>query len=94
MTTQTTTSLAPDAVLSAARDFFIGPDRMADAWIESESESHIAFCTFRGNLSIAATVDPDTPGATLVRVSTLREEGLVPRLVTFIESRDAAVASA
>ena len=92
MTTQTTTSLAPDAVLAAARDFFIGPDRMADAWIESESDSHVALCTFRGNLTISATADDEAPGQTLVRVSTLREEGLVPRLMTFIERREATVA--
>jgi hypothetical protein len=85
MTTETTSSLSPEAVLSAAREFFVGPARMADAWVESESDQHISFCTFRGNLSIAAVSDPDSSGSR-VRVTTLREEGLVPRLTTYLKT--------
>jgi len=84
VTTEMTSSLAPGAVLAAARRFFVGTNRLADAWIESESEAHIAFCTFRGNLSIAAFADPAHDTLTRVRVSTLREEGLVPRLVAYL----------
>ena len=86
MTTETTAPMAPADVLRATRDFFTGPARMADAWIESESDSHVSFCTFRGNLAVAATPDPDAPGRSRVRVSTLREEGLVPRLITYLGS--------
>ncbi|MFV1985789.1 MAG: hypothetical protein ACC682_00795 [Gemmatimonadota bacterium] len=84
MTTETTLSITPGATLAAAREFFIGATRMADAWIESESVSHVSFCTFRGNVSIAAVADPDDASTTRVRVTTLREEGLVPRLITYL----------
>ncbi|WP_419941626.1 hypothetical protein [Candidatus Palauibacter sp.] len=84
MTTETASALAPGDVLAAARDFFLGANRMADAWIDTESDTHITFCTFRGNLSVAAFADPQAPDATRVRVTTLREEGIVPRLLTYI----------
>ncbi|MCG8467432.1 MAG: hypothetical protein MJB57_04390 [Gemmatimonadetes bacterium] len=84
MTTDIESPLTPSAVLDAARRFFLGADRLGDAWIESESETHITFCTFRGNLSIAAFPGPDGPDVTRVRVTTLREEGIVPRLLTHI----------
>ena len=74
MTTEIETVLAPDAVLDSARGFFLGADRFADAWIESESDTHVTFCTFRGNLSIAAYPDPANADATRVRVTTLRDE--------------------
>ena len=86
MTTEITTTLSPEDVLSAARGFFIGPERMCDAWIESESEQHVSFCTFRGNLSIAAVRDAGDGDSTRVRVTTLREEGLVPRLLTHLKA--------
>ena len=85
MTTETTLSITPGAALDAAREFFVGSSRMADAWIESESDSHLSFCTFRGNLSIGAVADPEAPGTTRVRVTTLRDEGLVPRLITYLK---------
>ncbi|WP_423929534.1 hypothetical protein [Candidatus Palauibacter sp.] len=84
MTTETASALAPGDVLAAARDFFLGANRMADAWIDTESDTHITFCTFRGNLAVAAFADPQAPDATRVRVTTLREEGIVPRLLTYI----------
>jgi len=91
MTTETTISRPGDAVLRAARDFFQAPGRMADAWIESESDTHVSFCTFRGNLAVGVSPDPADPGRTRVRVTTLREEGLVPRLITFLTSAEALV---
>jgi len=94
MTTETTLSIPPRDVLEAARDFFLAPDRLADAWIESESDSHVSFCTFRGNLAIGAAPDADEPSRTRVRLTTLREEGLVPRLVTFLKSVERGVLTA
>ena len=84
MTIETTSSLSPQDVIHAAREFFLGPHRMANAWIESESESHLGFCTFRGNLCIGVARDPDDAALTRVRVTTLREEGMVPRLITYL----------
>jgi len=89
MTSETTTSARPARVLEAARRFFTGSDRFADAWIDNESDTHIAFATFRGNLAVAAFADPGDPGRTRVRVSTLREEGFVPPLLTYLESLEA-----
>lgn len=87
MTTETTTAIAPGAVLQAAKEFFTGPRRVADAWIDSESDSHLSFCTFRGNLSVSAVPDPEETGGSRVRISTLRDEGLVPRLVAYLNLR-------
>lgn len=86
MTSETTSSARPARVLDAARRFFTGTGRFADAWIDNESDTHVAFGTFRGNLAVAAFADPDDPERTRIRVSTLREEGLVPRLLTYLES--------
>jgi len=91
MTTEITLSIRPRDVLDAARGFFLAPDRMADAWIDSESDSHVSFCTFRGNLAVGATIDPEDPDRTRVRLTTLREEGLVPRLVTYLKSVEGGV---
>ncbi|WP_420634772.1 hypothetical protein [Candidatus Palauibacter sp.] len=84
MTTETGSTLSPAEVLGVVRAFFLGADRIADAWIDTESDTHITLCTFRGNLSVAAFADPEQPGATRVRVTTLREEGIVPRLLTHL----------
>ncbi len=90
MTTEIASPLSPSDALEAVRAFFLGPDRMADAWIESESAQHVALGTFRGNLSVAAFPDPSGPLPTRIRVTTLREEGIVPRLVAHLELRAAA----
>jgi len=87
MTTEIGTVLAVEAVLARARTFFLGADRFADAWIESESDTHITFCTFRGSLSIAAFPGTEGDDTTRVRVTTLREEGIVPRLLAYVASR-------
>ena len=93
MTRETTTTLAPGEVLAAARRFFTGPDRMADAWIDGESDTHVAFATFRGNLAVSAVPDPSVPGRSLVRVSTLRDEGLVPRFLAWLATLEPAAAT-
>ena len=90
MTTEIESSLPPTAVLDLVRSFFLDKDPVANAWIETESESHISFCTFRGHLSIAAFPDPELPSKTKVRVTTLREEGIVPRLVAQITLHSSA----
>lgn len=89
MTTEIVSALAPAEVLAAAREFFLGDGRMADAWVDTESDTHIAFCTFRGNLAVAAFPDPAGPDATRIRVTTLREEGIVPRLLSHLSLANA-----
>jgi hypothetical protein len=89
MTTETTTTLAPEQVLSAVRRFFMGADSVHSAWLETESDTHISFGTFRGNLAVAAFPDPLDEAPTRVRISTLREESAVGKLVTYLRTREA-----
>lgn len=85
---ETTTSLPPERVLEAVKEFFLGDEPFHSAWLIAESESHLSFGTFRGNLAVAAFPDPKGEAPTRVRVSTLREEGAVPRLLTYLRTLD------
>ncbi len=89
MTTEIRSSLSPREVLDAARRFFAGEDALGSAWLEGESESHVAFATFRGKLVVAAFPDPEEADGTRVRITTLREDGAMPRLVTYLRTLDA-----
>lgn len=88
MTTEITTSLSPSEVLRAVKRFFMGGDGYHSAWLDWESETHLTFGTFRGSLAVAAFPDPDAKGRSRVRVSTLREEHAVPRLMTYLTTLD------
>lgn len=88
MTVEITSELSPAEVLEAAKSFFSGEEAYHSAWLETESESHLSFGTFRGNLAVAAFPDPEGEAPTRIRISTLREEGAVPRLVTYLGSLD------
>lgn len=89
MTSEITTRLPPADVLAAARRFFMGPEAYHEAWLETESEGHVSFGTFRGKIAVAAFPDPREEAPTRVRVSTLREEGAVPRLLTYLGTLEA-----
>ncbi len=93
MTTEISSDLTPQEVLEATREFFMGPDAVHSAWLEGESAAHLSFGTFRGNLAVAAFPDPEAGGATRVRITTLRDEGAVPRLVTHLRILEAARAA-
>jgi len=84
MTTETTTSASPERALAAAREFFLSGDGTGSAWLEDESETHLALGTFRGNMAVSAFRDPEDGSRTRVRVTSLREEGIVPRLITYL----------
>lgn len=90
MTTEITTRVPPAEVLEAVKRFFGGRKPFHDAWLENESEGHLSFGTFRGNIAVAAFPDPEGEAPTRVRVSTLREEGAVPRLLTYLRTLDAS----
>ena len=94
MTIETNTSLSPGEVLDAVKRFFTGEHALGSAWLEGESESHVAFATFRGNLAVAAFPDPSGASRTRIRITTLREEGAVPRLVTYLGTLDAPAGEA
>lgn len=86
MRVEITSRLSPETVLEATKGFFTGPNAYASAWLETESESHLGFGTFRGNLAVAAFPDPEGEARTRIRISTLREEGVVPRLLTYLRT--------
>lgn len=88
MTNETTTSLSPERVLQEARDFFTGSHSAYQASISEESDTHIAFATFRSRLVVSAFPDPREEAPTRVRVSTLRENELVGKFLTHIRTAD------
>lgn len=89
MTFETTSSLSPGEVLAAARRYLAGGDGLPPAWLENESEGHLSFGTFRGNIAVAAFPDPSGEAPTRIRVTTLRDEGVVSRLMTYLGTLDA-----
>jgi hypothetical protein len=93
MTAETTTSLPPDRVLTAARSFFTGGEAIHATWVETESSSHVSFATFRSNIVVSAVPESGTPGATRVRVSSLRDAGAVGRFLTFLSTASEGAAS-
>lgn len=94
MTAETTTSLPPDQVLTAARSFFTGGEAVHATWVETESSTHVSFATFRSNIVVSAVPESGTPGATRVRVSSLRDAGAVGRFLTFLSTASDGAASA
>lgn len=90
MRVEITSARSPTEVLVATKAFFSGPEAYESAWLETEGEGHATFGTFRGNLAVAAFPDPEAEGRTRVRISSLREEGIVPRLVTYLRTIDEA----
>ncbi|MEN8143601.1 MAG: hypothetical protein ABFS14_01500 [Gemmatimonadota bacterium] len=85
MISEVTTKLEPAAVLDRARQFFLGAGSIHAASLSEESESHLTFTTFRDRLAIAAYPDPGGHG-TRVRVSTLRPNQAVGKLLAFVSS--------
>jgi len=86
MTAETTTILLPDQVLTAARRFFTGGEAVHSTWVETESSTHVSFATFRSNIVVSAVPDSRAAGATMVRVSSLRDAGAVGRFITFLST--------
>lgn len=86
MTSEATTGLSPEEVLELARAFFTGRDAVHDASISEQSDSHVAFATFRSRLVVAAFADPEGEDATRVRVSTLRDYAVAQRFLTYLRT--------
>lgn len=94
MTSETTTHLPPADVLDLAREFFTGRDAVRPASLSRESDSHLAFETFRSRIVVAAFRDPAGEAPTRVRVSTLREYDVVDRFLTYVRTVRAGEAGA
>lgn len=87
MVLETTTGLAPDAVLSRAKDFFRGRNPMAAAFLEKESARHVALRGQGGEeLVIAATAGE---GGTRVRGSSLLFAQQIKRFFSTLPPVDA-----
>lgn len=93
MTAETTTSIAPDQVLMAAKRFFTGEEAVHPAWVEAESSTHVSFATFRSNIVVSAVPDPGSAGRTSVRVSSLRDAGAVGGFITYLSTASGDTAS-
>ena len=78
--------MPPREVLEAVKRFLMDEGLFHPPWLESESDTHLTFGTFRGNLAVAAFPDPKGEAPTRVRITTLREEGIVPPLVTYLRT--------
>lgn len=85
MTGETTSTLSVHEVLEAAKRFFTGPQAVHPAWIETETRTHVSFSTFRSNVVVAATPDPEG-GATIVRASSLRDRAAVGKFITYLDT--------
>lgn len=90
MTSEATTELSPERVLELAREFFTGRDAVHQIAITEESDSHVAFATFRSRIVVAAFPDPEGEAPTRVRVSTLREYAVADRFVTYLRTAGSA----
>lgn len=69
MVLETTTGLAPDAVLTRAKEFFSGRNPMAAAFVEKESAGHVALRGQGGEEIVIAAAA--SGGGTRVRGSSL-----------------------
>lgn len=86
MTLETTTAIAPEKVLREAREFFTGDQSVYSAWLESESDTHLTFGTFRSKIAVSAFPDPEGDAPTRVRVSTLRVDDSIGKFMTYIRT--------
>lgn len=92
MTAETTTHLSPTDVIELARSFFTGPDAVFSASIEEADETHLVLNTYRSRIVVAAFPDPGGSGETRVRVSTLREDAVAGRFLTYVRTADSPAA--
>jgi hypothetical protein len=83
MISETLTAMSPERTIAAARRFFTDSDATLPATIVDQGENHLTVATFRSRLAISAFPDPDGRG-TRVRVSTLRRNDAVGKLLTLL----------
>lgn len=83
MISETLTGMSPERTIELARRFFTDSGATLPATIVDEGKSHLTVATFRSRLAIAAFPDPDGRG-TRVRVSTLRRNDAVGKLLTLL----------
>lgn len=80
--------MSPERTIDAARRFFTDSDAVHPATIVEEGDNHLTVATFRSRLAISAFPDPEGQG-TRVRVSTLRRNDAVGKLLTLLANGEA-----
>ena len=83
MISETITALEPGAAIEVARGFFTDPGSPLPATVVEQGEGHLAVETFRSTVAVSAFPDPEGRG-TRVRVSTLRRNDAVGKLLTLL----------
>lgn len=83
MISETLTGMSPERTIDAARRFFTDSGAVHSATIVEEGDNHLTVATFRSRVAISAFPDPDGQG-TRVRVSTLRRNDAVGKLLTLL----------
>jgi hypothetical protein len=83
MISETITALNPEAAIDQARRFFTGPDSPMPATVVEEGMDNLTVETFRSRVAVSAFPDPEGAG-TRVRVSTLRRNDAVGKLLTLL----------
>ena len=83
MISETLTAMSPERTIDEAKRFFTDSGAILPATIVDEGENHLTVATFRSRLAISAWPDPDG-GGTRVRVSTLRRNDAVGKLLTLL----------
>jgi hypothetical protein len=83
MISETLTAMSPERTIEAAKRFFTDSGATLPATIVDQGDHHLTVATFRSRLAISAFPDPDGRG-TRVRVSTLRRNDAVGKLLTLL----------
>ncbi|MFO7588864.1 MAG: hypothetical protein R6X22_12480 [Gemmatimonadota bacterium] len=93
MITETVSALSPERVIEEAKRFFTGGQAVLPAQIVDESDRHLTVSTFRSRVAVSAFPDPEGAG-TRVRVSTLRRNDAVGKLVALLATASDAAPAA
>ena len=88
MISETLTAMSPERTIDAARRFFTDSGAALPATIVEEGSNHLTVALFRSRLAISAFSDPEGRG-TRVRVSTLRRNDAVGKLLTLLAAGEA-----
>ena len=92
MITETLTAMSPERTIDEAKRFFTASDATLPATVVEEGDNHLTVATFRSRLAITAYLDPEGRG-TRVRISTLRRNDAVGKLLTLRATGDAGEAA-
>ncbi len=91
MISETLTALDPHAAIEQAKRFFTDTNSPLPATVVEEGETSLTVETFRSTVAVSAFEDPDGRG-TRVRVSTLRRNDALGKLLTLLATGEAAAA--